>query len=1151
MGLASVLWLVLAQPGASDAVVLEGTAVDSAGAAVRGAEWFLAESKPLLDFRPALVQRAATDDKGAFRLGFVREPELRYLAHRPHTLWVWAPGKAVVWRSVPRDLPPEPASVRAVLGPAPKVAVRVLTAEGMPAAGVRVAPWVVSGRLVPEALADRLAVRTDNEGRAALAGISPDDMTAVRAACTWGGIQHLSLPPAGPDGVYVLRLACAGRVEGRVTAADPRAVRGLTLFLSTKADPSDDDWTGGFAEAVTDADGRFATPAIAEGALTVRFIAHQDLPFRGRLASQPEVHSGQTTRVEVPLRQAVRVQGLVKEQPTGKGIAGAMVRLDWTPGVPLLRTDAEGRYSGFLLAGSVTPYVPAMPWDYFYARWILDTLPIPPGTKELTAKPYMLTRGVSVRGKVTDPDGKPIPGAAVRALWTLTEGDYDAVSTCTDRHGRFLLRGIDPKAELRLTAHYLDLATPAPVRVKATAEGPITVVLNPGNTAALACRVVDPKGRGIAGAVVRLRSRLHSPRGGAGLFENAVEVADKGSLRTGADGRLLTPPVLPADREYRAEVEAWGSTSARTEWIEPSRGRTGTLPDVILHPMPRLCQVAGQVVDRQGKPVAGATAFQSGDGPRRTRTTTDADGRFRLGGLCEGRAFLFVRADGFRFRGYAVQAGAGDVTLTLHPTSDSLPRLASLPPPLPREEEKALAHKVFAPLAERLSRGEKSDRAYLLSLAAAEVEPAVALDLAERGLLGENGEYAFYAAAEALLEEAPDEGLAIAETIPETRLRTLLYVKASDLVPTSDRARKKELLDTALLYARSDPSPVGKLDGLGYVALRWLDLGERDRAAAILREGQAYALTLPPPSLTARNGDGTHARGRFAAKLARIDTKAALQLAEGFPDPYSDWYIGGVTLGLAERDAAEAERLSFQHRYTWRLGRLAGRMAPTDLPRARKLLARIDDEHERAQALVAMARALLTSNPEAAAAFVGDALDAFEAIERNGPISPAVYNSSCVAASSLLPIAERLGPEHLEHCFWRVLALRSPRPLRGSRNGGYETAAAHLAFMLARYDRAAARIVLEPAARNLGELIDPYSGAEADRVYAAAAVIDPHWAVALVESVPDRTWPGGYRPQDQARQTVARILAHAPAGRWDFVLEKIFYVRSDSRDDER
>jgi hypothetical protein len=239
-----------------------------------------------------------------------------------------------------------------------------------------------------------------------------------------------------------------------------------------------------------------------------------------------------------------------------------------------------------------------------------------------------------------------------------------------------------------------------------------------------------------------------------------------------------------------------------------------------------------------------------------------------------------------------------------------------------------------------------------------------------------------FTACEGLLDEAPDEALAIAETLPEMRYRALAYILASDRVPSADRAGKQQLLDTALLYARADPTPVGKLDGLGMIALRWLDLGERERATRILREGQAYAATLPLPRGSKRTGEAPHARGRFAAKLARIDTPGALELASGFPDPYEEWYLNGVALGVAERDPAEAERIAGRLHYgTRRVARLCGRMAPADLPRARALAGRLDPA-DRAEALGFMTRALARSDPASAAAMLDETLAAYESLVR-------------------------------------------------------------------------------------------------------------------------------------------------------------------------
>jgi hypothetical protein len=128
--------------------------------------------------------------------------------------------------------------------------------------------------------------------------------------------------------------------------------------------------------------------------------------------------------------------------------------------------------------------------------------------------------------------------------------------------------------------------------------------------------------------------------------------------------------------------------------------------------------------------------------------------------------------------------------------------------------------------------------------------------------------------------------------------------------------RKRGPFDTALLYARADDDPVQHLDGPGYVARRLLELGETEDATRLLREGQAYAAGLPTPNKTNRRVNGVHARGRFASKLARIDTKGALELAAGFDHPYKDWYLGACPRGRrnATRRKGSASRVECRTR---------------------------------------------------------------------------------------------------------------------------------------------------------------------------------------------------------------------------------------------
>ncbi len=124
-----------------------------------------------------------------------------------------------------------------------------------------------------------------------------------------------------------------------------------------------------------------------------------------------------------------------------------------------------------------------------------------------------------------------------------------------------------------------------------------------------------------------------------------------------------------------------------TEWIT-----IGAAPRVLLPFVLRaLGSVSGRALDQQGKPVAGVEVFQSGDGAERTKTITDAAGRFTLGGYCRGPAFLFARGGGYRFTGRLIEPGDRNVTLEIGRLNEAAPRaMRMLADPIPLEESRAL-----------------------------------------------------------------------------------------------------------------------------------------------------------------------------------------------------------------------------------------------------------------------------------------------------------------------------------------------------------------------------------------------------------------------------------------------------------------------------
>ena len=109
------------------------------------------------------------------------------------------------------------------------------------------------------------------------------------------------------------------------------------------------------------------------------------------------------------------------------------------------------------------------------------------------------------------------------------------------------------------------------------------------------------------------------------------------------------------------------------------------------------------MIDRQGQPVAGALVFQSGDGPMRTETSSDDQGRFRLAGVLEGPAVVFAQKGGFRLQFHPIDDGAIPIRVTLARTSE--PPAATFrtsAPALPAGEEETLSRRLIQPYAERV-----------------------------------------------------------------------------------------------------------------------------------------------------------------------------------------------------------------------------------------------------------------------------------------------------------------------------------------------------------------------------------------------------------------------------------------------------------------
>ncbi len=1115
-----------------------GVVVDAAGRPAGGAE-ILATGGDWTNEGPQVFGRATADSEGRFTLTLAAGV---FESDRPG-LWAGRAGSLVARRAIDRDAGAA-SGVRLVLAAPGRGAVLVAGPDGKPIAGARVVPVRLAreGSSLPEPMARLASAVTDGGGRAVVEGFQPEELVEVRVEAPGFGAQVRDF--RGPDGLAgvgtkAVHLRAVGRVEGRVTAADGTGagpVAGLTVRVASMAD----GMTVGLATARTDDAGRFAVEAIASGTVAARVETRAGSPDLPARVARRRLDPGQVARVEIPLRRGVRVFGRVRDRGDGRPVAGARVAVvsSGPVGPIAVASDASGRFEAFVPAGQATHRVLRVPEPYLAPPEFLGPRPVvvPAAIAGFELPPIELTRGAEVRGLVVDAAGRPAPGARVEATWTMIDGrsrvPRKAVATAAP-DGSFVVGAVAPEAELALTASAGDASTVAPTPARASDRRAARLTVVEVDAVAPSGRVVDADGRPMAGATVRIDALDRSPAGSIAGGERL----DLDGLATDADGRFQGPRKLRRGREYRAAAVADGHASARSRpWPTPI-GAVLAFPDLVLARDAGPVALSGRVLDRRGRPVAGAAVWASAQGPAAIPATTPADGTFRLEGLAAGRSFLFASRHGYRFAGRVVDPSRGavagaDVTLT---ALDEAPE-----PPGPARPVAAaaagagLARAVLAPYADRvLGGGDHATRARTLELLA-RVEPGRVLAWIATG----NREDAWLAdhlrrlAARRLAGSSPEEVAAVVEAIRDDHQRALAALDAADALPKADRAAKLGWIDRALRDARAIADPADRVATVAGVADRLIDLGQVDRAAWLLEEIRPDAEGLGRVGLDGR------ARGEFACCLARVDPDRALALIRDLVDPsVTDACRLEIALAVAHRDPAAAARLVATLRDPDALARglpaLCHALAPVDRAAARALLAegRGDAPCLPPYALGMMALAVAPTDPPAATAWLREAFDRLEAVADAGP-PPAHELDPAAVAAALLPVAERVDPAMVPELTWRAVSFRARKLAAAPRSD------AVLALLLARYDRAAALALFEPLAAHPAAILD----GDLAPVLAAAALLDPALAVRLLEGLPDAPDLAFHHPKNAARLALAAALAREAPACWDHATVDLLHL---------
>jgi protocatechuate 3,4-dioxygenase beta subunit len=620
---------------------ITGSVVDYRAQAVEGAAIIVYSQSTEASFAGGPLTKLGevkSSADGRFDIAIERDEKIF-----PDALWLIAykAGLAMCWTT--RDLGTRPAVL--CLGRVRPLGGIVVDEAGRPVAGAKVKLCVKDelmefGEFPLPGPEDWHVRRTDKDGRFLFDSLPADatadfQLEAPGQARFWTfrdfGPREGEQFPAGRTDIR-LTLHPEARLEGTVVDEDTgRPVSAVRVL----ARPHQRVGTKyGYGPAKVDPNGRFVLTGLAAGAYLLDVVApegqSQDWFSAGPLVT---VRPGQTTRdFQLAVNPGATLEVVMREADSETGVEGLQVHVSCDRYRCTRATDVNGVVRLHVPAGKcfISGYKDG------YGGSPDHEVQLEKGQVQ-REEMRLYAWAVRVSGTVMDPNGHALADSAVGhwAAWHIPP---------TDAQGQFeyTYYSSGPASAHTMFARHEPSGLANIVELKNTSEDRQLsgqIVLKAAYT--LVGRVTDPNGAAIPAAAVRLvvGSHRHNPN----------RILTLTQTTTDANGvyHLRAIPQPSEDYYYAVATHAPGYSEASVDPVPlPERvDESVRLPALTLQPADQV--VAGTVVDTNDKPVAGAMVessrlqrawYQEHEDvlqPHRA-AFTDAQGRFRLEGLCKG-----------------------------------------------------------------------------------------------------------------------------------------------------------------------------------------------------------------------------------------------------------------------------------------------------------------------------------------------------------------------------------------------------------------------------------------------------------------------------------------------------------------------------------